>query len=377
MLKDKVCFVLATELTVQSFLINHLRSLAVSYEITVIVNTDNPNFLAENGISANLIPIDLARKINFIGDMVCLLKLIKIFRSQRFSVVHSVTPKAGLLAMVAAWITRVPYRIHTFTGQVWITKKGLKRYLLMKLDCLISFLSTKNIVDSPSQQLFLIKNNVIPFDKSIVFGHGSISGVDLNKFKPNPQIRNNIRNQLNIKKNSILFIFLGRLTVDKGVLDLAEAFHRLRNDDIHMLFVGPDEECMRSKILSIFLGENSNIHFIGHTTIPESYMAAADVLCLPSYREGFGSVIIEAAAVGVPAIASRIYGITDAVVDGETGLLHEPGNIDSIKICMEYFIANKAEIARFGERAKTRVIDFFDKNHVTKNWVDFYHEYIG
>ena len=122
-------------------------------------------------------------------------------------------------------------------------------------------------------------------------------------------------NNLILPIEAIVFLFIGRLTRDKGVLDLAQAFKYLNAASAHLLFVGPDEQNMQAELISLLETDSQNIHFVGHTNTPESYMAAADVLCLPSYREGFGTVVIEAAAVGIPAIASRIYGLTDAVVD--------------------------------------------------------------
>lgn len=370
----KICFVLTAEFAVKAFLLNHLRALSDFYEVTVIVNTNNPNFLEELGVKAEVIPLAITRDINFISDFRSLIQLIKIFRQQKFSVVHSVTPKAGLLAMLAAWVVRVPARIHTFTGQVWATKAGYKRFLLKKIDCLIAFLTTNNIVDSPSQRQFLVDEKVTTSVKSNVFAKGSISGVDIVKFKPNPQARENIRQQLNIKTDAILFLFLGRLTRDKGVLDLAQAFISLQKGYAHLLFVGPDEQNLQAEIMSVSGIDNPNVHLVGHTDKPESFMAAADILCLPSYREGFGTVVIEAAAVGIPTIASRIYGLTDAVVDGKTGLLHEPRDISAIKVCMEKMMTNQAVRLKFGEQAQARAVKEFDSKLITQAWVDFYRE---
>jgi glycosyltransferase involved in cell wall biosynthesis len=158
------------------------------------------------------------------------------------------------------------------------------------------------------------------------------------------------------------------------VLDLAQAFSFLQNEHAHLLFVGPDEQNLQEEILNITVTNCQYVHFVGHTNQPEAYMAAADVLCLPSYREGFGSVVIEAAAVGIPAIASRIYGISDAVVEGETGLLHEPHDVSAIKACMEIVINNQALRLKLGEQARVRAITDFDSNLITQEWVNFYHE---
>lgn len=375
-MKQKICFVLTVDYAVKAFLLNHLRALSAYYEITVIVNTGNPNFLTEAGINAKVIPLKIARDISFFSDLICLFKLIKIFHQQRFSSVHSLMPKSGLLAMLGARVVCVPLRIHTFTGQVWATKIGFKRFILKQFDGLIALLSTNNIVDSPSQCQFLLDNKVIMPAKSVVFSKGSVSGVDITRFNPNIQSKVDIRQQLRISDEAIIFLFIGRLNKDKGVLDLAYAFKQLNIKMMHLVFAGTDEQNMQAEIMSIVGINSKNIHFIGHTNMPEAYMAAADVLCLPSYREGFGSVVIEAAAVGIPAIASRIYGITDAVVDGETGMLHEPRDIEGIKNCIQLLIESKSLRLKMGEQARQRVIKDFDSGIITQAWIDFYSEHL-
>ena len=368
----KICFVLTAELAAKAFLLNHLRALSGFYEVTVIVNTNNPNFLKEQSVIAKVIPLAIDRDVSLISDFSCLIKLLKILHQENFSAVHSVTPKAGLLTMLASWVMHVPLRVHTFTGQVWVTKTGYKRLLLKQIDCLIAFLTTHNLIDSPSQRQFLIEQNVISLEKSDVFIKGSISGVDLTRFKFNEGMRIAIRQQLNIPNQAIVFLFLGRLTRDKGVLDLAQAWQDTQPSKAHLIYAGPDEQNMQAEIIRLAENDKKNIHFIGYTNTPEHYMSASDVLCLPSYREGFGSVVIEAASIGIPAIASAIYGITDAVVDGETGMLHKPRDIKAIKNCIENIINNEALRLKLGQQAQVRAIKYFDSKLITQEWVNFY-----
>lgn len=370
----KICFVATVEFAVKVFLLNHLRELSRIYDVTVIVNTNNHNFLNEQNINAKVIPLAIARDISLISDIGCLMQLVKIFYQQGFSAVHSVTPKAGLLAMLASCLVGVPFRVHTFTGQVWVTRTGIKRLLLKQFDRLIALFSTQNIVDSHSQRRFLLEEGVITKAKSIVFGRGSVSGVDLSRFQYSAQVRLEVRHRLNISANAIVFLFLGRLNLDKGVLDLARAFNQLPTGSAYLLFVGPDEQNMQIKIESILANNALNVRYVGHTNAPEHYMAAADVLFLPSYREGFGSVVIEAAAVGVPTVASRIYGVSDAVIDGETGLLHEPRAVNEIESCMKSMISNRELRLKLGQQAQARAMKDFDSKMITQAWVNFYHE---
>lgn len=373
-LMKKICFVATVEFAVTAFLLNHLRALSKIYDVTVVVNTNNPYFLHEQGIHVKVLPLAIARDISLISDASCLLQLVKLFYQQGFSSVHSITPKAGILAMLAARVVQVPLRIHTFTGQVWLTKTGFKQKLLKFFDYLIAFFSTHIIVDSHSQREFLLKENVLNPKKSIVFGRGSVCGVELSRFKYSANARLDIRSQLNISADAIVFLFLGRLNLDKGVLDMANAYNRLSTKSSYVLWVGPDEQNMQAKINSILQNNIANVRFVGHTNMPQDYMSASDILCLPSYREGFGSVVIEAAAIGIPTIASRIYGLTDAVIENETGLLHEPGVIDEIKDCMKEMMRNNVLRLKLGKQAQERAVREFDSKLITQAWVNFYYE---
>ena len=199
----------------------------------------------------------------------------------------------------------------------------MSRLFLKLLDKIIVTLNTNILVDSFSQQDFLIKENVLSKDLSIVLGSGSISGVDVNRFHPSKIHRNLIRKQLNIKDDCVIFLFVGRLKKEKGIFELIEAFKNVseQHNDVVLLIVGPDEEGLEQELISRLETCKEFVRFIDFTKEPEQYMAASDVFVLPSYREGFGSVIIEAASCGLPSIGSNIYGLSDAIKDEETGFL--------------------------------------------------------
>lgn len=368
----KICFVLTAEFAVKAFMRKHIEMLSNDFEVTVIVNTKNHNLLQNLGLNAKLIPVNIAREISPIADFFCLLKLIWIFFNHRYDAIHSITPKAGLLAMLAAWLTMTKNRIHTFQGEVWITKKGLLRWLLISLDKLVAKIATQLIVVSKSERDFLVAQKIIKIEKSIVFNNGSISGVDTKKFKPDKIHRYKMRNNLGLKDDDVLCLFIGRLNRDKGILDLIEAFKLINNPKLHLMIVGPDEHDLIKLIQSSLIANIDRLHIFPETLNPENYMVASDILCLPSYREGFGVVIIEAAACGLTSLASRIYGITDAIIENETGLLHEVKNILDIRKNLELLFNDKKLREILSENALKRAVADFDSDLITAAWLVFY-----
>jgi len=366
--RKSICFVATVEFAVSAFLLSHLKELSKYYDLTVIVNLKNPNFLIDKKLDIKLVNINFSRKINIISDLLSLVQLAYLFLIKKYDAVHSITPKAGLLAMIASFLTFTPVRVHCFTGQVWSTKSGLSRLFLKLIDKIIGNLSTQNIVDSKSQYDFLVKENVLNKDKALVFGSGSVSGVDLLKFKPNTKVKSSLRKKLKISPSSFVFVFLGRLNSDKGIHDLINAFILTDLKSAYLLLVGPDEENISSK----FKGNQSNIIFSGLISSPQDFLAVSDVLCLPSYREGFGNVVIEAAAIGVPSIVSNIYGLSDAIVLNKTGLAHEPHDVQEITKLMKALFNNRKLVMDLGEAAKKRAISEFDSKILVKHWKIFY-----
>jgi glycosyltransferase involved in cell wall biosynthesis len=259
---------------------------------------------------------------------------------------------------------------------VWATETGLKRSFLKFLDRLLGKMTTHNLVDSQSQRAFLIKELVLPQKKALVFRNGSVAGVDLKKFKSNKYLGEVTRKQLKIPKDGFVYLFLGRLVIDKGVLDLAAAFSEIKNPKTYLIFVGSDEAKLSAHILNICAHKTQYIRVVGFSNTPYKYLASANVLCLPSYREGFGNVIIEAAAMGVPAIASNIYGVTDAIQPNITGLLHQPRDIEAIKKAMESLLHKPLLLNKLKRAAKRRVVNKFDANKITDDWLKFYSRHV-
>ena len=372
--RKKICIVATIPMSINVFMKPHIVMLAEKYDVTLIANGAEEDFSALVGEYVRVIPVNIARAVLLLKDLLALMRLFKIFKDERFDAVHSITPKAGLLSMLAALAAGVPIRIHTFTGQVWANKSGVVRWGLKALDKLIAKCATGLLTDSFSQRLFLINEKIVQKEKIIVLGNGSVSGVDVERFKLNPAARLRIRSGLAIPEHAIICLYLGRLNSDKGVQDLAAAFASFAANTpyAHLLVVGPDEGGMSEVLQKTLINCSKQYHRIGFTNKPEDYMAAADIFCLPSYREGFGSVLIEAAAAGVPALASNIYGITDAVVNGQTGMLHEPKNVTQITEYLQKLIDDHALRQAMSVQGMARAKELFATQVLVNAMRDYY-----
>ncbi len=375
----KICFISTIPQAANFHLVNHFVRLGKKYEVSFVASTTDAQYLRKIGVDVEVLNGRIERDISPARDLRALFCLFRLFRRNRFDAIHSLAPKAGFLSMLAGIIAGIPVRIHIFTGQVWVTKTGLMRFFLKMMDTLTAFMATHNLVDSFSQRQFLLQSKVVSDSKSTVLAEGSVCGVDTSKFSPNPSERFKIRQGLNIPEDSLVYIFLGRLKKDKGILDLAQAFMQLPSSQnpSHLLIVGADEEGLEPKIREISASCENRVHFVSLTEFPERYLASADVLCLPSYREGFGNVIIEGASTGIPSIASRIYGVIDAIQENETGLLYEVGNSDELAAKMKMLLNDPELRKKLGENALSHSKQHFSKETVTGAWFDYYQEILG
>lgn len=365
-----VCFVTTSPLIANSFLAPHLARLARRYDVSLALPVSGEIPLRPlDGVE--VLPLPILRRISPWQDLLTLRALDRLFERRRFAVVHSFAPKAGLLAMHAARAARVPVRLHTFTGQVWASRTGFMRALLRTADRLTARAATHVLADSASQRDFLVAQGVVPAAKCTVLASGSVSGVDAARFRPDAGLRSVVRSELGVPVGAKVLLYLGRLARDKGLVDLAAAFAGLSSRAV-LVLVGHDEDGLRDPIRAAAGVARPRVHFVAYTAQPERYLAATDVLCLPSYREGFGTVVIEAAAAGVPAVASRIYGITDAVVDGVTGLLFTPGSVEELRGKLALVLEDEALRVSLGQAARSRALADFAEERVTAALESFY-----
>lgn len=368
--------------TVAFFVVSQLKrqieSLSASGAQVTVVASDGPEMASLKAIpGVNCAAIDIPRSISPWRDFLALVRLYRLFRREHVDIAHSTTPKAGLLTAIAAFVAGVPVRLHTFTGQPWVSMRGIRRSLARGSDRLIGKLNTRCYADSESQRRFLIEQGIINAKRLFVIGAGSLAGVDTERFNQaqfSTEERIATRQALNIPENAQVILFVGRITVDKGVHELLGAFREIKAKQVpaHLVFVGrfDSDSGVAGGISQRDIDSVQNTHIVGYTECPEAYLAIADILCLPSYREGFGTVVIEAAAMGVPTVGSDIYGLSDAVVNGETGILVPPRDSAALARALSMLLANEGQRMKMGYAARQRSEMLFDANLINGKLIE-------
>ncbi|QNA89670.1 glycosyltransferase family 4 protein [Massilia sp. Dwa41.01b] len=313
--------------------------------------------------------VPMVRRIDPVADMKALLAMIAHIRKLRPDVIHSYTPKAGLITMLAAWVCRVPVRVHTFTGLLFPTAVGMQRLLYIALDKLICMCATRVVPEGEGVRRDLTGSRITG-KRLEVIGHGNIAGVDTQFFSPEAGAVTGqahvLRRDLGIGDGAFVFCFIGRLNRDKGIAELVEAFGTLP-ESAHLLIVGAVDLSAPAETGALAaISTHRRIHRLGYQNDVRPALAAADVLVLPSYREGFPNVVLQAGAMGVPSIASDISGCNEVISPESNGWLVPPRSADALASCMKEAMGVEPQVlSQMGQRARSVVQERFER---TAHW---------
>lgn len=378
-MRKKICFVVAVPITANAFLKDHIKTLSKEYDIYLVANIESEDDVKDLVIK-EWKRIEIQRGISIAKDLSAIWKLRAYFKHMKFDAVHSVTPKAGLTTAFAGKLAGIKHRTHIFTGQVWATRTGVMRGILKSIDKIIAKCDNHILVDGKSQRAFLEKEGVLKKGKAEVFCNGSIAGVNAERFVPDAVARKEEREKCGINEGMLTYTFLGRLNHDKGISELYEAYNRMaaEKDDVFLLLVGFDEEGYIEKSKNYKnIQEGKNFHFYGQTRQPERVLNAGDVFVLPTYREGFGSSVLEAACIALPSICSDAYGVLDAYVDGVTGLQCKVGDVESLYQCMMKMHDNPELRISMSKKSRERALADFNVKPISEEWLKFYKRLLG
>ena len=347
------------------------------FDLTVVADANSEFEQAAGRLGIRAVGIPMRRAPSPRHDLASLRAMVAFMRSQRFDVVHSVEPKAGLLAMLSAAVARVPVRMHTYTGQVWVELTGWWREAARAGDWTIGHTGTQLLADSASGAEFLVSQGIVDGRKIAVLGSGSISGIELALFRPGRDDADAIacRSSLGISPDAKIILFVGRVVEDKGIGELLDAFDQIVavDPDVHLVVVGPlePERAPLPPALLARLTGTSRVHYTGRQD-PVPFFRASDLFCLPSYREGFPTVVLEAAACGVPSVASDIIGNVDAVVNGTTGVLVPVKSSGDLADALRRLLRDRDLRRELGDAGLDRVRREFDSRRVNASLAETY-----
>lgn len=377
--KKKIIRATTVPISLTSFCSGLLKDLSERYEVIALSSPGKELDQINQTDGVRTISVPMERHISIKKDIVALFRMIRVFRQEKPYMVHSMTPKAGLLCMVAAWITRVPRRVHTFTGLVWPSATGLSRRLLMFTDRVTCACATHIIPEGRGVMEDLQHN--ITRKPMRVLGYGNVRGVDMNFWScenADPEKVSQIKSP-----GKFTFLFVGRIVKDKGINELVEAFLRLyaENVNIRLLLVGWFEEGLDplSDDTRRQINECGDIVCVGPQYGKDllAYYAASDCFVFPSYREGFPNTVLEAGAMGLPSIVTDINGSREIIEDGKNGFIVPSKNVDDLAGKMSRLLEDDKLRESMSTEARPMIASRFERGFVRKCLMDFYDEIIS
>ncbi|MEO2051234.1 MAG: glycosyltransferase family 4 protein [Allomuricauda sp.] len=359
-----------------------LKFMSQFYEIIGISSAGTPPFSLDDVAKkeeVKVIPVEMSRRITFLKDIAGVFKLGYIFIKERPDIVHTHTPKAGLLGMLAAYITRVPLRMHTVAGMPLLETTGSKRRLLDLIEKLTYFCATHVYPNSFGLKEIIIKNHYAPESKIKVIGHGSSNGIDTSFF--DPQIysaadRETLSNSIGVPNGDFVFSFVGRLVKDKGINELIEAFKKIcsTHSNISLVLVGGSEPEL-DPLLPETVAEiesNKKIFTVGWQKDVRPFLAISNAFVFPSYREGFPNSVLQASSMGLPCIVSDINGCNEIIQHEGNGLIVPPKNTDALFEGMVSLINGNQAIQLDSDQIRKQIKDQYERKVIMTKILEEY-----
>ncbi|WP_295220387.1 glycosyltransferase family 4 protein [uncultured Chryseobacterium sp.] len=372
-MKIKIIRTSTIPLSLDILLKGQLSFLSKKYEVVALSSNDENLKIVGQRECIRTISVEMKRKISILQDLKSFYHLYKVFKREKPVIVHSITPKAGLLSMLAAKLARIPIRIHTFTGLIFPTKTGGMQKLLIYMDKLLCWAATNIYPEGNGVKNDLSKFNITSKPLKVL-ANGNVNGIDVDFFSPQKISNENkvkLRNALNINENDFVFIFVGRLVGDKGINELITAFKKLlastnNNIESKLLLVG-SLEIEFDPLLPEVLKEiqnNHNIISVGFQKDVRPYFAISNALVFPSYREGFPNVVIQAGAMGLPSIVSDINGCNEIIRQDENGMIIPSKNTESIFNSMLRLTSDKDYYKKLSQKSRLLITTRYEQSVV-------------
>jgi glycosyltransferase involved in cell wall biosynthesis len=324
------------------------------------------------------IAVDMNRRMSPFKDIVSLWKLYWVLKKEKPIIVHSITPKAGLLSMLAAKMAGVPIRLHTFTGLIFPTSTGLTKKILITTDRILCWAATNVYPEGEGVKKDLINYNITKKPLKVL-ANGNVNGIDTSFFSLNTvseETKQQLRQELGLKESDFVFVFVGRMVGDKGLNELITAFPAIhaQHPNAHLLLVGNFERKLDPLLPQTeeVINNHPTIHAVGYKKNVKEYFAISDALVFPSYREGFPNVVMQAGAMGLPAIVTNINGCNEIIEEGTNGIIIPPKDVVALKNAMLEMIENKELYNHLKSNAREMITSRYEQRIV---WEALLEEY--
>ena len=325
--------------------------------------------------------IEMSRQITPLKDLSSLYEMILFLSKEKPEIVHTHTPKAGLIGMLGAWVTRVPHRLHTVAGLPVMESSGMKRKILMFVEWLTYKCATHVYPNSVGLEDFILTNSLTTNNKIKVLGNGSSNGIDTTYFSKIVDVMEDgdkIQDEYKLSDDDFVFIFIGRIVRDKGINELLSAFDKLSQieKNLKLLLVGPFEDHLDpiSEESRAILKKNENIIEVGFQNDVRPFLAISDCLVFPSYREGFPNVVMQAGSMGLPAIVGDINGCNEIIEEYVNGLIIPVKDTEALQESMQKIYQDQELRNRLAQNARKQIVERYDQQFV---WQALKDEYIA
>lgn len=379
MAKRKLIRVTTSDISLDSLIKGQLKFLSSEFEVIGVSNNTGVLAMVGEREGIRTIEVPMHRDISLFSDIKCLWLLYRLFRKEKPDIVHANTPKGSMLSMIASKLASVPHRLYTVTGLRYQGASGLFRILLMVMERISCCCATKVIPEGEGVKKTLLKDNITSKEMHIIL-NGNINGIDTEYFNPDLFNRDrtdnklytgnkkDIRRDLNLKEDDFVFIFIGRIVRDKGMNELAVCMKRFKAEkkNVKLLLVGRFE----SKLDPLdadneeFLHSDPNIHFLGYQNDVRPFFVAADVLVFPSYREGFPNVVLQAGAMGIPAIVTNINGCNEIIKEDFNGKIFSYKDVNALYEKMNWCLNNKNRVKDMASQSRKMIVDRYRQEEV-------------
>ena len=359
--------------SLETLLKGQLKMLSEYYEVVAVSSPGERMKVLEAREGVRTVSVPMERRISLVKDFISLLRLIVLFAKERPDIVHSITPKAGLLSMLAAWITRVPARMHTFTGLVFPTATGKMQKLLIAMDRLTCFCATHINPEGEGVKRDLVNYNITSKPLHII-ANGNVNGIDLGYFDRTPEVMEKACSYK--KEGTFTFCFVGRMVRDKGINELVHSFLRLYQKDerVRLLLVGSFEKELDPVLPEVkeHILHHPGICYMGYQNDVRPFLVASDALVFPSYREGFPNVVIQAGAMGLPALVTDINGCNEIVLPDLNGVIIPSKDEQALYESMKYFASHPVEVEKMAANARPLIASRYEQRIVWNALLDEY-----